>query len=277
MIEITSTRLPMNHQAALTRQNQSTRAIRVLLVDDNPAQLQLAEYLLRSYQLEVTCCTSGMEALRELAIYSYDLVCLDQNMPGLSGEELARIIRLTPSAYQDVPLIAVSAQPVNLHTGKSPSECWSDQISKPLNEEKLLKLLHQWTHFEGVASILTPSRAANDESDRIVDKTLGLELAAGNKKLAADLFNLLLTSLDQEKQQIARAYNLQEESVLLGHVHRLHGATRYCGVPELREAVRESENIIRSGNKNSLPAAINQLFAAIDNLLHWSAQHRWTA
>jgi two-component system sensor histidine kinase BarA len=57
---------------------------------------------------------------------------------------------------------------------------------------------------------------------------------------------------------------------LIERVHRLHGATRYCGVPQLRAACQHSETLLKQ-NDPAAETALDQLDAAIDRLLQLAA------
>ncbi|TEE56132.1 Hpt domain-containing protein, partial [Pseudomonas aeruginosa] len=70
------------------------------------------------------------------------------------------------------------------------------------------------------------------------DPEEGLRLAAGKADLAADMLAMLLASLAADRQAIRQARDNDDRTALLERVHRLHGATRYCGVPQLRAACR---------------------------------------
>jgi len=65
----------------------------VLLVDDEPDLLELAERVLRKAGFQVTCAASGEEALQRLAQQSYDVIVADLKMPKPGGREIYQLIR----------------------------------------------------------------------------------------------------------------------------------------------------------------------------------------
>ncbi len=101
----------------------------------------------------------------------------------------------------------------------------------------------------------------------MLDHAEGLQLAAGKADLAADMLSMLLGSLanDRLTLQEARANNARE--VLLERLHRLHGATRYCGVPQLRASCQHCESLLKQ-NSPAASAALDELDAAIGRLLN---------
>jgi two-component system sensor histidine kinase BarA len=99
----------------------------------------------------------------------------------------------------------------------------------------------------------------------VLDAAEGLRLAAGKPDLAADMLNMLLAGLPTDRQAIRQARQAGERSALIERVHRLHGATRYCGVPQLRAACQRSETLLKQ-NDPAANQALDELDAAIERL-----------
>ena len=73
-----------------------------------------------------------------------------------------------------------------------------------------------------------------------------------------------------DRLAIRQARDSQDRNALIERVHRLHGATRYCGVPQLRDACQTSEALLKQ-NDPGAPAALERLDAAIQRLLDSTA------
>jgi two-component system sensor histidine kinase BarA len=97
---------------------------------------------------------------------------------------------------------------------------------------------------------------------------------------------MLFNSLEEERRKILSACENNDIEALLGHVHYLHGATRYCGVPGLRNAAQVLETDIKSmlalheagrreGRNDPAPDTVlcreevDMLLRCIDELVHW--------
>ena len=76
---------------------------------------------------------------------------------------------------------------------------------------------------------------------------------------------MLLASLEADRQAIHQAREARDNNALIERVHRLHGATRYCGVPQLRAACQRSETLLKQDNPNAY-AALDELDQAITRL-----------
>ncbi|MCQ8210878.1 hypothetical protein NPS74_24660, partial [Cutibacterium acnes subsp. acnes] len=69
-----------------------------------------------------------------------------------------------------------------------------------------------------------------EQSLKVLDQEEGLRLAAGKADLADDMLGMLLQSLEGDRRTIREARLAGDRQALIERVHRLHGATRYCGV-----------------------------------------------
>lgn len=80
------------------------------------------------------------------------------------------------------------------------------------------------------------------------------------------MLSMLLTSLPKERQAIQQARYSGNQEALIQQVHHLHGATQYCGVPQLRQACYRCETLLNQQHPAS-EAALDELDAAIERLL----------
>jgi two-component system sensor histidine kinase BarA len=99
----------------------------------------------------------------------------------------------------------------------------------------------------------------------VLDAQEGLRLAAGKADLAADMLAMLLTALDSDRRAILAAREAGDVAAQIEHVHRLHGASRYCGVPQLRAACQRSETLLKQQDPGAR-AALDELDEAMIRL-----------
>lgn len=136
-------------------------------------------------------------------------------------------------------------------------------ISLPLTEE------NQTTNTQG------ESIAVNELP---VDIESSLQLAKGNTSLATEMLTLLMENLPQDRQNIKQLFHNQQWDELEDKVHKLHGATCYCGLPQLKPACQALESQLQKKCYNkSLEPLYTTLITAIDKLLEWEAHHDITA
>jgi adenylate cyclase len=114
-----------------------TPAPRILVVDDQPANVRLLLQLLTASGCEVTTALSGAEGLAKLAAETPDLVLLDVVMPGMSGYEACRAIRARAETAL-LPVVLVTALDPAEERLKGIEAGADDFLSKPINQPELL-------------------------------------------------------------------------------------------------------------------------------------------
>ena len=95
--------------AAVDGGGASVCAVRVLVVDDNGVNRELARCLLEAAGAEVTEAGGGAQALEQLALVPVDVVLMDLRMPGLDGRRTLARLRQTPGPNMNVPVLAFTA------------------------------------------------------------------------------------------------------------------------------------------------------------------------
>ena len=116
---------------------------RVLVVEDNPTNQQVARHLLIQRGLAVDLADDGEAALLALARKSYDLVLMDCQMPGLDGYETTRQIRA--GVHQpEVPVVAMTAHAMLGDREKCLAAGMDDYLAKPVNRALLDAVLRHW-------------------------------------------------------------------------------------------------------------------------------------
>nr|AAA87840.1 putative sensor kinase; regulatory protein for production of antifungal antibiotics [Pseudomonas protegens Pf-5] len=242
----------------------SSRAPRVLCVDDNPANLLLIQTLLEDMGAKVLAVDNGYAALNAIQTEPFDLVMMDVQMPGMDGRKSTEAIRQWESERHGTPLpiVALTAHAMANEKRALLQSGMDDYLTKPISERQLAQVVLKWT---GLALRNQGPERASERPElglelQVLDQDEGLRLAAGKADLAADMLAMLLASLDADREAIKAARAANDQNALIERVHRLHGATRYCGVPQLRAACQRSETLLKQEDAKA--------FAALDELDH---------
>ena len=257
-----------------SRAPHASRAPYLLCVDDNPANLLLVQTLLEDLGARVDAVDSGYAALEAVKRNGYDLVFMDVQMPGMDGRETTEAIRQWEAAQDSapVPIVALTAHALANEKRSLLQNGLDDYLTKPIGERQLAQVVLKWT---GLPLHQQPTQASERRQPApglsVLDHAEGLQLAAGKADLAAELLGMLLDSLAVDRQIIQDARANDAHDVLLQRVHRLHGATRYCGVPQLRAACQHCETLLKQKSPASA-AALDDLDAAIEQLLEETGQ-----
>ncbi|MEY8386909.1 response regulator [Oscillospiraceae bacterium 38-13] len=118
--------------------------VRALAVDDEEMNLVVAKGVLGSYGIEVDTCLSGREAIAQCSSIPYDIVFLDHMMPGFDGvETLKKIREIQNSLYQDLPVIALTANTVSGAREMFRSEGFTEFVPKPIERTVLERVLRK--------------------------------------------------------------------------------------------------------------------------------------
>lgn len=246
-------------------------SVSILCVDDNPANLKLVDTFLQEMGTRVRTASSGVEALDILDEQRFDLIFMDVQMPGMDGRQTTEELRIREDMSQQsaTPIVALTAHALADERRKLLRCGMNDYLSKPINPEQLRDCILKWTGHD-LSAVTAPAIEPPAASEpprtepRILDRDEGLRLAAGKADLAQDMLEMLMQSLPGDREQIERNYQAGNLDALLETVHRLHGATRYCGVPELRKRCLQTETKLKE--KTPCDDEVKQLLEAIDRL-----------
>ena len=247
----------------------ASRAPRILCVDDNPANLLLVQTLLEDMGAKVMAVDSGYDAIDAVKTEAFDLVLMDVQMPGMDGRETTEVVRQWEAERQSTPLpiVALTAHAMANEKRALLQSGMDDYLTKPISERQLAQVVLKWTGLALRNQVSDSPHESVHHSAKlaVLDPEEGLRLAAGKADLAADMLAMLLASLDADRHAILQAREAKDNTALIERVHRLHGATRYCGVPQLRAACQRSETLLKQESPQAW-AALDELDQAIARL-----------
>lgn len=121
-----------------------TGNVHALIVDDNSMNIRVAEEMLETYGIKVSKAYSGQEALEKITSMNYDFVFMDHMMPKMDGvETLHHIRKMIGTYFQNVPIIAVTANAVAGNREKLLKEGFDDFLEKPIERSVLERVLRR--------------------------------------------------------------------------------------------------------------------------------------
>ncbi|SNC76124.1 two-component system, NarL family, sensor histidine kinase BarA [Marinobacter sp. es.048] len=266
----------------------TTDVPRVLAVDDNDANLKLVMTLLEDCQLDAEGASSGFEALSKARQKPFDLVFMDLQMPGMDGVETTARLREMDTGNHWTPIIALTAHALADEQERLTKQGFDGYMPKPISSGQLNDIIHEYTGYvcpksgsDGrlpVPEVRDTRRALRPSTRKMQQDCVSVEesiqLAAGKADLAEELFSMLLEQVHVDSERIPELWANDNMDELLECVHKLHGATRYCGVPELRAAANHLETAIKCSAPD-LEHQKDQLLSAMERLQIWSDQTDW--
>lgn len=110
------------------------------------------------------------------------------------------------------------------------------------------------------------------QNKMVVDWELSLKLAGNRPEIANEMFQLFIETLPKELATIQECYNNNNLPSLLAQVHRLHGASCYCGVPHLKNALASFETALKQNNLVNLSVLMASLIDEANAVLRESKE-----
>ncbi|MGN1417571.1 MAG: ATP-binding protein, partial [Oscillospiraceae bacterium] len=225
----------------------------ILIVDDNSINLTVAKGLINPLNMQVDTAASAAEAIEMMHHLRYDLIFMDHMMPEVDGVEATHIIRRLMPNYNDVPIIALTANAVGGVREMFIKEGMNDFVAKPIEVGEIVSKLRKWLPQE---KILPADRKAAAKTEKPSEHT---EIAGLNTKSALSLLGseeLYRTVLKEYYLSIDRRADIIREHKLAGRirdytieVHSLKSTSKQIGAEKVAALAAELE---RAGNEGDM-------------------------
>ncbi|MEO6276250.1 response regulator [Roseateles sp.] len=139
-------RPPAQAESSMADLAETMRAVhgaRVLLVEDNPVNQQVACAFLAVMKLQVEVAANGVEAIERLKREAFDVVLMDMQMPEMDGVTATRLIRAMPEHVR-LPIIAMTAGAMEHDVQDCLAAGMNAHVSKPIDARQLVRTLLAW-------------------------------------------------------------------------------------------------------------------------------------
>ncbi len=118
----------------------------ILLVEDNKTNQLMMKIILEDLGLNIDIANDGIEAVDAFKAGNYDIIFMDENMPKMNGIEATKEILRLQDNTKETPIIALTADAINNARERYLSAGMKDYLPKPIDEKKLIKILHTYLH-----------------------------------------------------------------------------------------------------------------------------------
>jgi CheY-like chemotaxis protein len=256
----------------------------VLIVDDISTNLNVAEGLLRPYEMQVTLCKSGLEALDVLAIQKYDLVFMDHMMPEMDGVETVRRVRASDDPYyKSVPIVALTANAVSGTKEMFMANGFNDFLSKPIDTIKLDTILKKWipkekqqkqsSAFE--SGIIMPSPISNTDLPNAsfaieiegVDVKKGISMCGGAVENYKRILAIFYRDGTEKVGELKKNLATDNLPLYVTYVHALKSAAANIGANKLSEMAKALELAGNQGDMEFIQTYNAKLLLTLETLL----------
>jgi PAS domain S-box-containing protein len=231
--------------------------IRILVVEDNEVNQQVATELLESAGATVRIANHGGEAVKILTEGEgdpmFDVVFMDLQMPEMDGFTATRHIRAHPR-LQGLPIIAMTAHALVEERQRCLNAGMNDHLSKPIDPDALFATLMRWAKPRQVQAAGIEARHAKAADDVIlpeidgVDVAGGLKRVAGNQRLYRDLLVQFAAQQCNAGAQLSAAIEGGDRKLAERIAHTVKGVAGNIGLQQIFSAAEKLERTLREGD-----------------------------
>jgi len=260
--------------------------IRILLVEDNIVNQQVAQSLLKKLGFPVDIAGNGLEAVIALERTRYDLVIMDCHMPEMDGYEATEVIRDPKSRVldHDVPIVAMTALAMDSDRQKCLNAGMNDYVAKPIRFRELEEVLDRF--FPKTRHAQAPS--AGDNSTRIseearvrtespvFDEADLMQRVMGDRDLARTILAGFLADVPREIESLRASLSSGDRASSQRVCHTIKGAAANVGAPMLSEAAREMETAAGVGELEKVKELLPRLERQFVELTNTLGKHTLT-
>lgn len=247
--------------------NEKLPNIKALIVDDNEINLKLTKTLLEMREINVVTARDGQEAVEISSQQNFDIILMDLHMPRLDGFAATQTIRNSDTPNKNSTIVALTANVMPEEQLQVFKSGMNDILLKPITEQQLMDTFSRWIDNETIIDNTTS--CADSSLEDIFDIQESIELAGGNEDLANELFPMLINELPVYRENLLLASEEDNIDDLKKHIHKLHGGTKYCGVPALRNAAANFEDMVDLKELDSFASGLEAVIKSIDQLLEF--------
>ncbi len=247
----------------------------ILLVEDNHINQLMAKKTLEMFGHEVTIAENGREAVERVAKDAFDIVLMDGQMPVMDGLEATRIIRSRESKTGGrIPILAMTAHAMKGDRERFLSAGMDDYISKPIDPERLRKMLERWGKRRQ-REMAEADRKGEDPECRDADVTdavpvnleKALARACGDKAFLEEMIHHFVGEINQQLERLESVLEAGDAGGLVRQAHSLKGSAATLGAAGVASVALQLEE---SGKREELSEGKTLLSKLADEMARLS-------
>ncbi|MCX6952125.1 MAG: PAS domain S-box protein [Verrucomicrobia bacterium] len=256
---------------AATSPTTASRRLKILLVEDNPANQRVASLMLAKLGHAVDLAPNGQRALDLLGVQSYDAVLMDCHMPVLDGYDATRRIRAgtLPGINARVPIIALTAYAMPGDRAKCIAAGMDDHLTKPIRMAELRGALERCGVLAPVAAATSaagPAAPAAGIFDPEALETVRTLPGLRGPSLLPELVQMYLSDESERLNRLEQLAAERAEDDLAHEAHGFGGNASSFGATKVRKISLALERAARAGDWQAVEVRMEELRAACAEL-----------
>jgi len=256
------------------------RGLRILLVEDNEINREVAAGLMDYIGVHVDMAENGAEALQQAQLQPYDIVLMDMQMPVMDGVTASREI-LKIERLKALKIIAMTANAGEADQDRCREAGMVDFVAKPIDPDDLWRALLRWapdTSLDAVPddagrpAAPAPQAAATapglaGAAIKGLDITLGLRRVLGQEALYLSLLRKFATSQRGAAAHIREALECQDLATAQRLAHTLKGVSGNIGASDVHRMAAEVDGLLHENDLTRVNALLGPLEASLGELV----------
>ena len=247
------------------------RGVRILLVEDNAVNRNVALGMLKKLGLAADTAENGKTALEALEKNGYDLVLMDCQMPIMDGYEATKRIRAMEGNERRVPIVAMTAHAMSGDRERCIEVGMDDYLAKPITRDTLLNVLEAWLPHAGAGRETSGGEHAGETSAREKEHSGGiatppvwnrselLRRLLDDEAMAGEIISGFLEDIPRVTASLAEALATGDIAAAELLAHTVKGAAGNIGAESMRSVAFGLEMAARSGDTASAAAFMKSL------------------
>jgi CheY-like chemotaxis protein/HPt (histidine-containing phosphotransfer) domain-containing protein len=222
-------------------------AAKILVIDDNTINLNVACGLLGLCKIAADTALSGREAIEKIRKTGYDLVFMDHMMPEMDGTEATRLIR---KMGIDMPIIALTANAITGAREEFMAAGMNDMLTKPIQKELLFRALQNWLPAEKITKEAITALADETSNSELwkkieqingLDAKTGLDRISGQREIYEKSLKLMINEIDKCEKSLNEFLAADDMKNFSIKAHGMKGSLANIGAMELSSRAYELE------------------------------------
>ncbi len=261
----------------------SLKGLRVLLVEDNDFNQQVAAELLADADIQVEIAENGLVSLDKVQSGAFDLILMDMQMPVMDG--ITATLKLREMGCT-VPIIAMTANAMQADRDRCAEAGMNDYLAKPIDPDEMFAVMNRWTRRPGAApqtsEVAPPGPAASadgiPEGIPGLDVALGLKRMRGKRTLYLDLLRKFGEGQRNAAEDIRRSLDGGDAATAERIAHTLKGIAGNVGATLLQgeaatveHGIREKRNV--DAELATLAQSLGEMVGQLDRSLPAPERH----
>ncbi|MCR5108449.1 MAG: response regulator [Lachnospiraceae bacterium] len=236
----------------------------ILVVDDTPMNLMVVKGLLKNILKNIETANNGAEAVNLARHNHYDIIFIDQRMPGMDGTTtLSHIKRDKGGINAATPFICLTADAISGARERYIAEGFDDYLSKPIASAELEKILETYLPKDKIIYFndKTPDKSGSVKEEgeeifdpRLIDRGAGLGYCENDEEFYDQILSEYYNESGEKSADIERCYKERNWDEYGVYVHSLKSTSMMIGATELSKIAGRMEKAAKDGDA-----------AAIDN------------